>query len=205
MPWNFTGLLQAWSIARKVPGIPSVLYVWKFLALILEVCLDQQYNFVSSFFHFCCFHLDRSSFKFVLMKQVFWSKDFDQTNIWSNTCLIRIVLIKKHYGWTNFCWSADWYYFNRNISCLICLIISKPFLGDLQTISDSFFPSTLARIVIKGIPINPHNDLEMSPNHPQSALEKLWHRSKAFIYETQVHFTNQVYLASAIVILLYRF
>ena len=133
---------------------------------------------------------------------MFWSKNVDQRIVlmislimlWSKT-----LSINKNYGWTIF-WSANWYYFNYNISCLICLIISKPFLGDLQRISDSFFPSTLARIIIKGIPTNPHNDLEMSPNHYQSALEKLWHRFKAFTYETQVYFTNQVYLASAIVV-----
>ena len=133
---------------------------------------------------------------------MFWSKNVDQRIVlmislimfWSKT-----FSINKNYGWTIF-WSANWYYFNHIISCLICSIISKPFLGDLKSISDSFFPSTLARIIIKGIPTNPHNDLEMSPNHPQSALEKLWHRSKAFIYETQVYFTNQVYLASAIVL-----
>ena len=126
---------------------------------------------------------------------MFWSKNVDQRIVlmislimfWSKT-----FSINKNYGWTIF-WSANWYYFNHIISCLICSIISKPFLAD------SIFPSTLARIIIKGIPTNPHNDLEMSPNHYQSALEKLWRRSKALTYEAQVYFTNQVYLASAIV------
>ena len=133
---------------------------------------------------------------------MFWSKNVDQRIVLMTSLIMfwsKTFSINKNYGWTIF-WSANWCDFNHIISCLICLIISKPFLGDLQTISDSFFPSTLARIIIKGIPTNPHNDLEMSPNHPQSALEKLWRRSKAFTYETQVYFTNQVYLASAIVI-----
>ena len=127
-----------------------------------------------------------------------WSADcFD--DFFDKKCFDQKLFRSKKVMDQLFFWSADWYYFNYNISCLICLIISKPFLGDLQSISDSFFPSTLARIIIKGIPTNPHNDLEMSPNHYQSALEKLWRRSKALTYEAQVYFTNQVYLASAIV------
>ena len=73
-----------------------------------------------------------------LLINFFWSADcFD--DFFVKKCFDQKLFRSKKVMDQLFFWSADWYYFNYKISCLICWIISKPFLGDLQRISDSFF------------------------------------------------------------------